>query len=167
MEQITVTNVAAPTGAGRPWNVELTDGRKVAAFNGEHSLVQPGQSYNANLYSKVNGQYTNWLFSKDHGITPANGGQAPQQVPGAIVPPAVHGTPKADPVPANIWIQGITQQAVANGNHDVAAAYQWAVDNYANFRDRKPVTPFPGQGNQVTAEAPAAPGGELNDSIPF
>ena len=78
IEQFMVLNIHPAQGKG-PCNVEINDGRKIAAWNNEHTQLQIGSSYSADIYSKVNGNYTNWAFSKTPNITPAGGVQQPAQ----------------------------------------------------------------------------------------
>ena len=150
-----IANVEPPTfpdaeGGGRKsYRVTLGDGSTVYAGDGVGPKLNIGDTYD-NL--EINdGQFGNkWLnWTKNNGgapsqpeppppVTPSQPQPAPQPVPA----PSASKTPK-DQTPANIWIQGITQQAVASGVHDPAAVYQWAVNNYENFRDRRPVTAFP------------------------
>ena len=77
IEQFTVASIEPAQGRG-PCNVVIGDGRKIAAWNGENNQLQIGAAYSADIYSKVNGNYTNWAFSKTPNIVPANGGQTPQ-----------------------------------------------------------------------------------------
>ena len=131
----------------KSYRVTLADGKTYYAGDGVGPKLVEGHTYN-NL--EINdGQFGNrWLnWTKGNGGAP-NQPEPPPPVPSPTPPPQPAPAPNAvkvpkDPTPANIWIQGITQQAVASGVHDPAAVYQWAVNNYENFRDRRPVTAFP------------------------
>ena len=147
-----IANIEPPTfpdaeGGGRKsYRVTLADGSTVYAGDGVGPKLTIGDTYD-NL--EINdGQFGNrWLnWTKGNGGAPSQP-EPPPPVPSPTPPqpvpaPSASKAPK-DQTPANIWIQGITQQAVASGVHDPAAVYQWAVNNYENFRDRKPVTAFP------------------------
>jgi len=110
-----------------------------------------------------------------NGFENGGAGQAAPAAPtgAAPVPSVAHN----DKTPANIWIQGITQQAVNSGVHSPHEAFWWAVQNYTNFRDRKPMSPFPGteQGSYAppmeksadVPSEPAPPPPSLDDHIPF
>jgi len=124
--------------------VTLADG--TICFANASMTLQPGMTY-PNLELNSDNFGNRWLnWAKGNGGAPSQP-EPPPPVPTPTPPqpvpaPSAVKVPK-DPTPANIWIQGITQQAVASGVHDPAAVYQWAVNNYENFRDRKPVTAFP------------------------
>ena len=157
----TVTNIyppeAADTSTGRQgrqsYKIVCDDGVSYYGGDAIGPQLQQGQFYDFEI-ALVHGKSFINKFTIGAQNTPQSpSGQfsdyqapgSPTPPHGAVAHPQVPQSAPVDPVPANIWIQGITQQAVANGNYNIAQVYQWAVDNYSNFTTRKPVTPFPGQ----------------------
>lgn len=114
--------------------------------------LKVGYTYD-NLEVNQDKYKNNWLNFADMGTKPQqtpspassrkpdNSGAhpAPQHTP----PPQEPQIIEANPTPANIFLQGMLQQAIASGVHDPTSVWNWAVENYPNFRDRKPMTPFP------------------------
>jgi hypothetical protein len=158
------------------YRVTLADGTRCYAGDQMGAELVEGTEY-TNLEMKE-GNYGNvWLnWAKGNGggnpVAPPTPQQAaPKAAPAQQSPKQ----PAKDATPANIFLQGMLQQAIASGVHDPVAVWGWALANYPNFRDRKPMTAFPGNEPTLAPHVPATgapqvpePTGEtLDDSIPF
>jgi hypothetical protein len=165
---ITPEYIDPPKNGGKgPWSVKYNN-VYYRAWPDMAQQMTVGQTYECVVATEeYNGKPQHNIKS----VNVAAGGQA--GVPTQEPPPTAKRS--VDPTPANIFIQGMMQQAIASGVHDPSAVYWWAVQNYPNFRDRKPCTLFPG------VDAGAGGGGgpsspqeletdvkpPLDDQIPF
>jgi len=159
IEQFMVLNIHPAQGKG-PCNVEINDGRKIAAWNNEHTQLQIGSSYSADIYSKVNGNYTNWAFSKTPNITPAGGVQQPaQQTPPAQQPPQ---QPAPQQAPGLSKDEVISRLAVAKSCIE-SGKTQADADSWMAWVYKKPQ-----QSQQPETPPPPNPDGYgQSDSVPF
>jgi hypothetical protein len=152
------------------YKIILSDGSKCFAAPDLGATLVAGQEYGSML-TLNEGNFGNMFLNKANGTASQPAQSAPQATAQAAPNPASN----VNQTPANIFIQGMTQQAIASGVHDPVAVYQWAVDNYPNFVARKPMSPFPGMEPALAPHVPATgapvvpePTGEpMNDPIPF
>ena len=153
------------------YKIFLADGSKCFASPELGATLVAGQEYGDTL-TLNEGNFGNMFLNRANGTAPQPAQSAPHTAQAAPKPAS-----NVNQTPANIFIQGMTQQAIASGVHDPVAVYQWAVDNYPNFRDRKPMSPFPVKGPALAPHVPAQPTGApqvpeptgepLEDEIPF
>jgi len=148
------------------YKIILSDGSKCFAAPDLGGTLVAGQEYGSTL-TLNEGNFGNMFLNKANGTAPQPAQSAPQATAQAAPKPA----PNVNQTPANIFIQGMTQQAIASGVHDPVAVYQWAVDNYPNFVARKPMSPFPGKwpvlAPHVPAQAPQPTKEPPDSDIPF
>jgi len=122
--------------------VTLADG--TICFANASMTLQPGMTY-PNLELNSDNFGNRWLnWAKGNGGAPSQP-EPPPPVPTPTPPqPAPQPAPKElNQTPANIFLQGMLQQAIASGVHDPVAVWDWARENYPNFRDRNDMSPFP------------------------